>query len=300
MRKGDDVAIDTILRISRANGGAIHVGGDVDLGREPVTAKVAATWNDIVVPAAWVGQELHTHGELNLQGSAQAYTARGTLALGPQDRVADIALDVQGTPQRVELKQFDISQQAGRLAARGRIDLQPQLAWDVTAVAKDFDPGAFAAGVARPARLRSREPGPAAGGRSRSDAATDAAARRAARPAAVGERRPGAHAAARRERHARAQLRPERAALPRPQRRPARRDGLVERCVAQRLGAGLRRRAAGRRSSSAASGPSCRSTATRAVATCTPRTCAWNPSVRRPTSTTRATPKARFASISPS
>ncbi|MGH8238159.1 MAG: translocation/assembly module TamB domain-containing protein, partial [Steroidobacteraceae bacterium] len=75
----------------------------------------------------------------------QAYTARGALALGPQDRVADIALDVAGTPQRVVLKQFDISQAAGRLEARGRIDLQPQLAWDVTAVAKDFDPGAFAA-----------------------------------------------------------------------------------------------------------------------------------------------------------
>ena len=39
-RNGDDVAVDTILRISRANGGAIHVGGDVDLGRDPVTAKV--------------------------------------------------------------------------------------------------------------------------------------------------------------------------------------------------------------------------------------------------------------------
>src|SRR6185503_12355570 len=48
IRNGDDVAIDSVLRISRANGGAIHLGGDVNLGREPVTAKVAATWNDIV------------------------------------------------------------------------------------------------------------------------------------------------------------------------------------------------------------------------------------------------------------
>ena len=70
MRNGNDVTVDTILRISRANGGAIHIGGDVDLGRDPVTAKVVATWNDIVVPAAWVGQELFTRGELNLQGSA--------------------------------------------------------------------------------------------------------------------------------------------------------------------------------------------------------------------------------------
>jgi translocation and assembly module TamB len=144
-RQGDAVAIDSVLRISHGNGGAIHVGGDVDLGGDPLSAKIAATWNDIVVPATWAGQELHTHGELNAQGSAQAYSARGKLAIGPQDRVADIALDLHGTPQRVELEQFDISQQAGRLEARGRIDLQPQLAWDVTAVARDFDPGAFAA-----------------------------------------------------------------------------------------------------------------------------------------------------------
>jgi translocation and assembly module TamB len=144
-RNGDNIAVDTILRISRANGGALHAGGDVHLGRDPVSAKVAATWNDIVVPVAWAGQELFTHGELNLEGSAQSYAARGKLAVGPQDRVADIALDLRGTPQRVEIEQFDISQEAGRLDARGRIDLQPQLAWDVTAVAKDFDPGAFAA-----------------------------------------------------------------------------------------------------------------------------------------------------------
>ncbi|HEY7638885.1 MAG TPA: translocation/assembly module TamB domain-containing protein [Steroidobacteraceae bacterium] len=143
-RNGESVAIDTILRIGRT-AGAVHIGGDVDLGREPALAKVAAEWDEIVVPAQWVGQELHTHGALNVRGSSKAYSAQGKLALGPQDRVADIALNVNGTPERVELQQFDISQSAGRLAARGRIDLKPQLAWDVQATAQDFDPGAFAA-----------------------------------------------------------------------------------------------------------------------------------------------------------
>jgi translocation and assembly module TamB len=143
-RNGDGLAIDSILRIGRA-AGALHVGGDIDFARQPAVAKVTAEWDSIVVPAQWAGQELHTHGTLNLHGSSAAYTAQGQFALGPQDRVADISLNVQGTPQRVELKQFDISQQAGLLAARGAIDLQPQLAWDVTATAHDFDPGAFAA-----------------------------------------------------------------------------------------------------------------------------------------------------------
>jgi translocation and assembly module TamB len=145
MRRGENVSIDTILRVSRETGGAIHIGGDVELARKPIAAKIAAKWHEVVVPVAWAGQELHTRGDLNLQGSSESYTARGTLSLGPAERIADVALNVKGTPQRVELEQFDISQQAGQLAARGRIDLQPQLAWDVTAVAKDFDPGAFAA-----------------------------------------------------------------------------------------------------------------------------------------------------------
>ena len=144
IRNGDSLAIDTILRIGRA-AGALHLSGDVDFARKPAFARVAAEWDEIVVPAQWAGQELHTHGALNLRGSSESYTAQGKLALGPQDRVADIALDVQGTPERVELKQFDISQRAGRLAARGKIDLEPQLAWDMTATAHDFDPGAFAA-----------------------------------------------------------------------------------------------------------------------------------------------------------
>ncbi|HKU12803.1 MAG TPA: translocation/assembly module TamB domain-containing protein [Steroidobacteraceae bacterium] len=143
-RKDKNVAIDTILRISRAEG-ALHIGGDLDFGREPLTAKVAADWKDIVVPAQWAGQELHTHGTLKARGSAEAYSAQGTLALGPAEHIADITLDVQGSPQRVDLKQLDVSQAGGRLAMHGRIDLQPQLGWDVSATARDFDPGAFAA-----------------------------------------------------------------------------------------------------------------------------------------------------------
>jgi translocation and assembly module TamB len=143
-RNGDSLSIDTILRVGR-EAGALHVGGDIDFARQPAFAKVAAEWDEIVVPAQWVGQELHTRGALDLRGSSQSFSAQGKVALGPQDRVADIALNVAGTPDRVELKQLDISQSAGRLAARGQIALKPQLAWDLTATAQDFDPGAFAA-----------------------------------------------------------------------------------------------------------------------------------------------------------
>lgn len=143
-RDPDDISVDTILRISRA-AGAIHLAGDIHLAREPLTATAEAKWHDIVIPAVWTGQELHTHGQLDFSGNAQAYGISGALSLGPPQRIADIALEVRGSPQRVELEQFDIVQKAGRLAARGRIDLQPKPAWDMMASAKGFDPGAFAA-----------------------------------------------------------------------------------------------------------------------------------------------------------
>jgi translocation and assembly module TamB len=142
-RAGDDLSLDAILRISRA-AGAIHLAGTIDTGNEPVSAVVDAKWHEIVMPVAWAGQELHTHGELAFDGSSQAYRAEGALAIGPPERIADIALNIHGSPQTVVLEQFDIVQKAGRLAARGRIELQPQLGWDVTATAKAFDPGAFA------------------------------------------------------------------------------------------------------------------------------------------------------------
>ena len=246
-------------------------------GATPVTAKVAAKWHEVVVPAAWAGQELHTRGDLNLQGSAQSYTARGTLSLGPPERIADIALNVKGTPQRVELEQFDISQQAGRLAARGRIDLQPQLAWDVTAVAKDFDPGAFAAAWRGQARLRSS--------RARAGCWKQALKPRCALTQLRGELRGRPLSG-----NADLSLTPPLVAsgtvalnsgeseLRFRGRSSDQLDATVslERRVAERLGAELRRQAAGVRSSCVASGRRFRSTATRAVATCTRPTFASN------------------------
>src|SRR5690606_5368006 len=54
-------------------------------------------------------------------------------------------LDLSGSPERLQLTQFDIVQKEGRLAANGRLDLQPRVRWDVQAHATRFDPGAFAA-----------------------------------------------------------------------------------------------------------------------------------------------------------
>lgn len=142
-RSEERLELDSLLRIG-STGGELQADADIQFSENAWTSNVQAQWQDVVVPPAWVGQELHTQGELTFDGNPQLYTANGKLAIGPPKRQADIALEVRGTPELVKLQQFDIVQPQGRLAATGKIDLQPQLAWTIDARGQNFDPGAFA------------------------------------------------------------------------------------------------------------------------------------------------------------
>ena len=142
-RSEEQLNLQSLLRIG-STAGELKADADIQFSEESWISKVKATWHDVVVPPAWAGQELHTRGELAFDGNPQLYNAKGKLALGPPKKQADIALQVRGTPELVELQQFDILQQQGRLAATGKINLKPQLAWAVDARGQNFDPGAFA------------------------------------------------------------------------------------------------------------------------------------------------------------
>lgn len=150
-RSEERLLLESLLRIG-ATAGEVMANADIQFSEESWTSKASARWRDVVVPPAWAGQELYTRGELSFEGNPQLYDAKGRLTLGPQQQQADIALEVRGTPELVELKQFDIVQPKGRLAATGKVTLQPQLAWVVDARGQDFDPGAFA--VEWPGSLR--------------------------------------------------------------------------------------------------------------------------------------------------
>ncbi|MET0535023.1 MAG: hypothetical protein ABW171_12430, partial [Steroidobacter sp.] len=150
-RSEERLTLQSLLRIG-ATAGELRADADIQFSEESWTSKVKALWKDIVVPPAWAGQELYTHGEIDFDGNPQLYNATGKLTLGPAQRQANIALQVRGTPELVELQQFDVLQKQGRLAATGKVNLQPQIAWTVDARGQDFDPGAFA--VEWPGSLR--------------------------------------------------------------------------------------------------------------------------------------------------
>jgi len=134
--------LDALVKLG---GGNIAAQGTVRTAQEPLTAKLNLRWSDVVVPASLAGQELFTRGNVDFDGGAESYRATGTLSVGPEKRLANLELKLQGTPQRVQVEQLEIVQQPGRFSLDGAVDLQPQIAWSLRAQARQFDPGAFAA-----------------------------------------------------------------------------------------------------------------------------------------------------------
>lgn len=141
VRGTEALDLDTLIALG---GGNVAAKGTVRTAQEPIAADMNVRWSEVVVPATLAGQELFTRGNLDFNGSAETYRATGTLSAGPKDRIANLELKVQGTPQRVEVEQLDIVQKSGRFAASGSVDLQPRIGWSFRAQARRFDPGAFA------------------------------------------------------------------------------------------------------------------------------------------------------------
>lgn len=123
--------------------GTLQAHGEVRLQAQPVAADFTVAWQDVVLPADLVGQALATHGDLHLAGSSARYAAQGSFALGPPEHVADFAVVLDGTPQQVTLQTLRLVQPQGDLGAHGTLTLQPRVGWDIDAVAKRLDPGAF-------------------------------------------------------------------------------------------------------------------------------------------------------------
>ena len=143
---GKTVTLDPLhLRSPQITGNAIATGV-VHLDATPMSFALDARWNDVQVPADIAGQPLATHGDVTLVGSVDHYALKGALAVGPPDRLANLTIDLAGTPQTIDLHALKLVQKNGGLDASGTIGLQPQMSWKLDAVAKRFDPGAILAG----------------------------------------------------------------------------------------------------------------------------------------------------------
>ena len=126
--------------------GTLHGTATVQLDARPLSADLALDWQDVHLPADLMGQPLASAGRLAVRGSAQAYHTKGEVTIGPPGKPAKLALDLDGTPQRIQLHTLQLLQPQGRFSAQGTLSLQPELAWQLQAQANRFDPGQLFAG----------------------------------------------------------------------------------------------------------------------------------------------------------
>lgn len=126
--------------------GTLHATGTAQLDAHPLSADLALDWKQVQLPADLVGQALASDGRLAVKGSANAYHAEGDVTIGPPGKPAKLALNLDGTPQQIQLHTLSLLQPQGNFTARGALILQPDLAWQLQATASKFDPGQLFAG----------------------------------------------------------------------------------------------------------------------------------------------------------
>lgn len=125
--------------------GTLDVQGRVTPAGKLVRGEIDARWSKVVVPEKLAGRVLHTQGELRFDGTPVAYAVTGKLDAGPPGETTHAVLDVKGTDKRVDIRELDLTQRAGRLGVKGNVEFAP-VAWQLTAKARDFNPGELLAG----------------------------------------------------------------------------------------------------------------------------------------------------------
>ena len=140
------LTLQTLALTSPQIKGRLEAKGQVQLDAKPIAGNLHLAWQDLALPAELAGQALASHGDLDVRGSAAKFHAEGSIAIGPPGKLAQLAVDLDGTPRQVALQTLDIKQPQGHLHAQGTLTLQPAFGWELAAEADDFDPGQLFAG----------------------------------------------------------------------------------------------------------------------------------------------------------
>ncbi|HEY9133737.1 MAG TPA: translocation/assembly module TamB domain-containing protein [Dyella sp.] len=126
--------------------GTLGASGTIKLGPPPLNVDLALHWQDVLLPANLVGQDLASRGSLIFKGGTEQFHAEGDVDIGPPGKLAKLALNLDGTQKQLNLHTLELKQPRGYLLAKGIVDLQPALAWQMQLTADELDPGQLLAG----------------------------------------------------------------------------------------------------------------------------------------------------------
>jgi translocation and assembly module TamB len=121
--------------------GSLVISGRVTPEADTVRGALQAQWKEVLVPEKLAGRVLASRGAITLNGTPEAYSAAGELDVGPPDQPTHVVLDVDGTDKLINLNQLELRQRAGQFSLTGIVNFDPQVAWEVKALARDFNPG---------------------------------------------------------------------------------------------------------------------------------------------------------------
>ncbi|UGB38719.1 translocation/assembly module TamB domain-containing protein [Frateuria soli] len=140
------LTLETLSLTSPQIKGRLQAHGQIQLDAAPPAGTLQLSWQDLELPAALAGQPLASHGQLDVHGSTAQFHAQGDIAIGPPGKLAQLAVNLDGTPRQLALHTLDVRQPQGHLHAQGTLVLQPVFGWELAAEADDFDPGQLFAG----------------------------------------------------------------------------------------------------------------------------------------------------------
>ena len=106
---------------------------------------LVARWHDVELPEQWIGQPIATRGMLSVVGTSATFAMNGEIEAGPPGHPSDIALDIAGTPEQIEVRALRIEEHSGSLSITGALRREPSEGWRLSARARHFDPGRFVA-----------------------------------------------------------------------------------------------------------------------------------------------------------
>jgi translocation and assembly module TamB len=127
-------------------GGDVQLRGRVDLRPEAPAVDTAVQFAGLRWSATAAATPVQASGNLQLTGTFDAWTVKGTTALVRDKQRAQVALAGSGDRQQIRLDRFSARTPAGAMIASGQLRWAPQLAWTVDARLAQFDPGYFMPG----------------------------------------------------------------------------------------------------------------------------------------------------------